>query len=72
MIQLVIRQLVARALHLVEHALTVTLGFALVIVGLALTFSIVFVVPGIVVVCLGAATVVAGVFAHAFARRSGA
>jgi hypothetical protein len=50
----------------------VTLGLALVIVGLALTFSIVFVVPGIIVLSVGVATVVGGVFAHAFARRSGA
>ena len=72
MIQLRIRSLLAGTLHLLEHALAVTLGFALVIVGLALTFSIVFVVPGIIVVCLGVAIVVGGVFAHAFARRSGA
>jgi hypothetical protein len=71
MIQLKIRSLWAGALHLVEHALAVTLGLALVIVGLALTFSVVFVVPGIVVLALGVAAVVGGVFAHAFARRSG-
>jgi hypothetical protein len=72
MIQLRIRHLWARTLHLVEHALAVTLGFVLVIVGLALTFTIVFVVPGIIVVCVGVAIVVGGLFAHAFARRSGA
>jgi hypothetical protein len=72
MIQLRIRNLWARTLHLVEHALAVTLGFVLVIVGLALTFTIVFVVPGIIVVCVGVAIVVGGLFAHAFARRSGA
>ena len=72
MIQLRIRSLWARTLHLVEHALAVTLGLALVIVGLALTFSIVFVVPGIIVLSLGVATVVGGLFAHAFARRSSA
>jgi hypothetical protein len=71
MIQLRIRSLWASTLHVVEHALAVTLGFALVIVGLALTFSIVFVLPGIIVFCLGVALVVAGVFAHAFARRNG-
>ena len=71
MIQLWIRSLLARTLHLVEHALAVTLGLALVVVGLALTFSIVFVVPGIIVLSLGVATVVAGVFAHALAGRSG-
>ena len=61
--QLRIRSLWARTLHLVEHALAVTLGLALVLVGLALTFSIVFVVPGIIVLSLGVAIVVGGVFA---------
>jgi hypothetical protein len=69
MIQLRIRCLWAHTLHLVEHALAVTLGLALVIVGLALTFSIVFAVPGIIVLSLGAATMAGGFFAHAFARR---
>ena len=72
MIQIWIRRLLASALHLVEHALAVTLGLALVIVGLALTFSVVFVVPGIIVLSLGVATVVGGVFAHAFSGRGGA
>ena len=69
MIQLRIRRLWACTLHLLEHALAVILGFALVILGLALTFSIVFVVPGIIVLALGVAIVVGGVFAHAFSRR---
>ena len=71
MILLRIRSLWASTLHLVEHALAVTLGFVLVIVGLALTSSIVFVVPGIIVLGLGVAIVVAGVFVHAFAGRTG-
>ena len=71
MIPLWIRSLWAGTVHLVEHALAVTLGLALVVVGLAMTFSIVFVVPGIIVLSLGAAIVAGGVFAHAFARRSG-
>lgn len=73
MIQLRIRSLWAGALHLLEHALTVALGVALVILGLALTFSIVFVVPGIFVLSVGVAIVVGGLFAHALARsKSGA
>jgi hypothetical protein len=71
MIPIRIRSLWARTLHLFEHALAVTLALALVIVGLALTFSIVFVVPGVIVLSLGVATVVRGIFAHAFARRTG-
>jgi len=72
MIQLMIRSLWASTLHLVEHALALTLGMALVIVGLALTFSIVFAVPGVIVLSIGAAIVAGGFFAHAFARRGGA
>jgi hypothetical protein len=70
--QLWIRGLLARTLHLVEHAVAVTVGLALVFVGLALTFSVVFVVPGIILLSLGVATVVAGVFTHALARRKSA
>jgi hypothetical protein len=70
MIQLWIRSLLARTVHLLEHALAVTLGLALVIAGLALTFSVVFVLPGIIVLSIGAAIVAGGFFAHAFARRS--
>jgi hypothetical protein len=69
MIQLMIRSLWASTLHLVEHALAVTLGTALVIVGLALTLSIVFAIPGVIVLSIGAAIVAGGLFAHAFARR---
>jgi hypothetical protein len=72
MIRLTIRSLWAHTLHLAEHALAVTLGLALVFVGLAMTFSIVFVVPGIIVLSFGVATVVGGLFVHAFARRGGA
>lgn len=68
MIQLRIPSLWAGTLHLLEHALTVTLGVALVIAGLALTFSIVFVLPGIIVLGLGVSLVVGGIFAHAMAR----
>jgi hypothetical protein len=71
MIQL-IRSLWAGALHLAEHALAVTLGLVLVIVGLGLTFTVVFALPGIIVLALGVAIVVGGVFSHMFARRSGA
>jgi hypothetical protein len=69
MIQPKIRSLWGRTLHLLEHALAMILGVALVVLGLALTFSIVFVVPGIIVLALGVAVVVGGLFAHAFARR---
>lgn len=73
MIQLRIRSLWASTVHLLEHSLVVALGVALVIVGLALTFSIVFVLPGIIILGLGVCLVVGGIFAHALTRpRSGA
>ena len=72
MIRFSIRSFAARTLHLLEHALAVTLGLTLVVVGLALTSSVVFAVPGIIVGCLGVAVLVGGLFAHAFAPRSGA
>jgi hypothetical protein len=55
----------ASALHVLEHAATVTLGFALIIFGLGMTFSIVFVLPGIVTLAIGFSLVVGGLFAHA-------
>ena len=45
----------------------VILGFVLIIVGLAMTFSIVFTVPGLFVVAIGAALFVGGIWAHATA-----
>jgi hypothetical protein len=73
MIQSRIRRLWAGTLHLLEHALAVTLGLALVILGLALTFSVVLTLPGIAILGLGVCLVVGGLFTHAFARpKSGA
>ena len=73
MTQSTIGRLWAATLHLLEHALAVTLGFALVILGLALTFSVVLTLPGLIVLGLGVCLVVAGLFSHAFARpKSGA
>lgn len=63
------QSLLGRALHLLEHVLAVIVGFALMILGLALTFSVVFVIPGIVVLGLGLCLVVAGLFARVMTRR---
>jgi hypothetical protein len=59
----------ASVAHVFEHVLAVAFGFALVIVGLAMTFSIVFVIPGIVLLAIGASIVAAGLFAHAMKAR---
>jgi hypothetical protein len=57
-------QFIKRLEHLLEHAATVFVGFALVILGLGLTFSIVFALPGIIVLAIGVAIVAGGLFAH--------
>lgn len=73
MAQLRIRSLWHSTLHLLEHALAVAFGAALVVLGLAMTFSLVFAAPGIFVLAIGAAIVVGGLFSHAMARtRKGA
>ena len=53
-----------RVEHVLEHAATVMLGIVLVVLGLAMTFSVVFAVPGIFVLLIGAALVVGGFFTH--------
>jgi hypothetical protein len=58
----------AGVLHILEHAATITLGVALIILGLGMTFSIVFVLPGIVALGIGCCLVVGGMFEHAMAR----
>jgi hypothetical protein len=58
----------AGVLHILEHAATITLGVALVILGLGMTFTIVFVLPGIVALAIGSSLVIGGIFAHAMAR----
>jgi hypothetical protein len=60
-----------RAAHLLEHTATVMVGFVLVVLGLGLTFSIVFLIPGIIVLFLGICLVVGGIFAHPARRRRG-
>jgi hypothetical protein len=57
-----------RTMHVLQHTATVIAGIALIVLGLALTFSIVFAVPGIIVLALGVAIVAAGFFSHAVAR----
>jgi hypothetical protein len=65
-----LRTLWASVAHVFEHVLAVALGVALVILGLAMTFSVVFVVPGIVVLAIGVSIVAAGFFAHALSTPS--
>ena len=50
--------------HLLEHAAAIAFGLVLVVLGLAMTFSLVFAIPGIVVLMLGIGIVIGGIFAH--------
>ena len=70
MLQFNIRTLSASVIHLLEHTLVVVLGLALAVLGLAMAFSIVFVLPGIVILALGFSIVVGGLFDHALTARS--
>jgi hypothetical protein len=45
----------------------IIVGFVLIVFGLAMTFSIVFMVPGMFVLAIGVAIVVGGIWAHATA-----
>jgi hypothetical protein len=47
-----------------EHALTVLVGFVLMVIGLALGVTMIMLPVGIVIGLLGAAIFVAGLFAH--------
>ena len=60
----------ANVAHVFEHVLVVVFGVALIIVGLAMTFSIVFVIPGIVALAVGVSIVAGGLFAHVLKNRS--
>ena len=62
-----VRRLWGLTVHVFQHILAVMAGLVLIIVGLALTFSIVMVVPGIILLAVGVAVVMGGIFAHAVA-----
>jgi hypothetical protein len=62
-----LRQFVHGCLHVLEHAATVFVGFVLAVLGLGLTFTGVFTIPGIVLLCIGVGVLVAGIWAHKLA-----
>jgi hypothetical protein len=64
-----VHDFIRTAEHLLEHAAAIAFGLVLVVVGLAMTFSLVFAVPGVIVLVIGVAIVVGGFFAHP-ARRA--
>jgi uncharacterized membrane protein HdeD (DUF308 family) len=59
-----IGEVVREGVHLLEHAAAVSVGFALAVFGLALIFTAVFSVFGIVLLCVGVAVVVGAIWAH--------
>jgi hypothetical protein len=61
------RKLWAATVHVLQHAALVIVGFVLIVVGLAMTFSIVFMVPGLFVLAIGAAIFVGAIWTHATA-----
>ncbi|HEV3216822.1 MAG TPA: hypothetical protein VGZ27_13910 [Vicinamibacterales bacterium] len=53
--------------HLLEHAAAGFVGFALAVFGMALIFTAVFSVFGIVLLCVGVAVIVGAIWAHQLA-----
>jgi hypothetical protein len=53
--------------HLLQHTAVVIGGIVLIVIGMAMTFSLIMVVPGIFVLALGVAVLIGGMFAHATA-----
>ena len=54
-------------LHALGHVAIILTGCALFVAGLGMTFTIVFVIPGIVMMAIGGLMIVGGAFAHAMA-----
>jgi uncharacterized membrane protein HdeD (DUF308 family) len=62
-----IGEMVRESVHLLEHAAAGFVGFALAVFGLALVFTAVFTVFGIVLLCVGVAVMVGAIWAHRLA-----
>jgi hypothetical protein len=59
-----VRRMIKATVHVLEHAATVFVGFALAILGMGMTFTGVFSVLGMIVLAVGASLIVAGIWAH--------
>ena len=62
-----VRKLWGRTVHVLQHTAVVMAGFVLIVLGMAMTFSLILVLPGIIVLAVGVAIVVGGIFAHSVA-----
>ena len=61
------RNLWGKSVHLLQHTGMVIGGIILIVLGMAMTFSLIFVVPGLFVLAIGVAVLVGAIFAHATA-----
>jgi hypothetical protein len=61
------RTLRGNVIHVLQHTGVVIVGIVLIVLGMAMTFSLIFVVPGLFVLAIGVAVLVGAVFAHATA-----
>jgi hypothetical protein len=61
------RRFWSATVHVFQHAAILFVGVVMIVVGLAMTFSIVFMVPGLFVLAIGAAIFVGGLWMHATA-----
>jgi hypothetical protein len=62
-----IRKVWGTTVHLLQHTAVAIGGIILIVFGLAMTFSLVFVVPGLFVLAVGVAVVVGAIFSHSVA-----
>jgi hypothetical protein len=58
------RNLWRNGVHMLQHTGMVICGIVLIVLGMAMTFSLIFVVPGLFVLAIGVAVVVGAIFAH--------
>ena len=61
------RTLWGKSVHLLQHTGMVIGGIVLIVLGMAMTFSLIFVVPGLFVLAIGVAVLIGAIFAHSTA-----
>ncbi|MGZ7031948.1 MAG: hypothetical protein ACXVIJ_08245 [Thermoanaerobaculia bacterium] len=61
------RQALKTGMHVLAHVATTIVGVVLLVVGLGLTMSVVFVGAGVLSLSIGVALVVGAIFAHQMA-----
>lgn len=56
-----------KSVHVLQHTGMVIVGIILIVLGMAMTFSLIFVVPGLFVLAIGVAVLIGAIFAHSTA-----